>query len=199
MKFLSGQTLRFTYREHAGASPDESSDDFKEVLVLHPNWQGRLHGIDLKRLTSAERETLDAVFNPDQKGKPHRFPLVNDILRRMNPIEEVKNPVSFYSKFVKVFLRNKDAYRTYNPSRILNVTISEQTSVIGKVINPTPLFHKVESKTAPDAPISQAPPAGVIDKQARLNLIRQTVNKRTPPPQKGKVQRGKIQRPPRPK
>jgi hypothetical protein len=142
--------LKFTYKGLRESTPEDPADNFKEVLVLHPNWQGKMHGIDLKRLTPAEREVLDTIMDPAQRGKTHRIPLVNDILRRMNPVEDIKNPMSFYSKFVKVFLRNKDAYRTYYPHHMLHVVISKQTSVTGKVINPKPLFHKVESK--PQAP-----------------------------------------------
>lgn len=196
MKYLPGQTLRFTYRFHTGALPGETGDDFKEVMVLHPTWQGKLHGIDLKRLTAAERETLSAIFDPDQKEKQHRFPLVNDILRRMDPISDIKNPVSFYSKFVKVFLRNKDAYRTYYPGHMLNVTIAEQTKVAGTVTNPTPLFHKVESKATTQQqqqvkPIQQT-------QVSRMDLLKQRVQARNDA-NAGKVQRPKIQRPIRPK
>jgi hypothetical protein len=55
--------------------------------------------------------------------------------------------MSFYYKFVKPFIRNKDVYRMYEMPRILNATVVKQTSVVGGVINPTPLFHKVESKS----------------------------------------------------
>ncbi len=197
MIYKPGQILRFTYHSHIGAGTEEVADAFKEVLVLHPNWLGKMHAIDLKRLTPAEREVLDAIFTPENRGKPHRIPLVNDILRRMNPIDEIKNPVSFYSKFVKVFLRNKDAYRTYYPKRMLSVTIAKVTSVTGKVINPKPLFHKVES--TPQA-------------KNRLELLKQrhqaTQTKPTGPtkPSSPKVdrmqlikQRAELQRPKRPK
>lgn len=126
---------------------DEATGDrFKEVFVLNPNWMGKMHGIDMKRLTAAEREVIQAVFDPRTKKGLHRIPLVNDVLRRMNPLVEVKNPQSFYQKFVKVFLRNKDAYRQYEIPRMLTVTVVKQTSVQGGVMNPKPLFHKVESK-----------------------------------------------------
>lgn len=162
-KLEAGSVVKFTYKFHTGALPDEPQDDFKEVLVLHPNWSGKMHGIDLKRLTMAEREVLDAIFNKEQQGKPHRLPLVNDILRRMDPLEDVKNPMTFYSKFVKVFIRNKDAYRTYYPRRMLSVVVVDQSNVSGKVINPKPLFHKVETPKAPE-------PAKPVD---RMALIKQ--------------------------
>lgn len=180
--FKPGQVIRFTYNAPIKGN-DDPTDRFKEILVLHPNWMRLVHGIDLKRLTAAEREVLDAIFDPKQKGKQHRMPLVNDILRRMNPIDEIKNPVSFYSKFVKVFLRNKDAYRTYQPERILNATIVEQTNVSGNVINPKPLFHKVESKAPPN----------------RLDLIRQRATAQSKGSTNVKTIKPKVKRAPKPK
>lgn len=186
-KYKSGEIVRFTYRTHTGSGEHDPASDFKEVLVLHPHWQGRVHGIDLKRLTPAEREVIRAIFDPSQKGKRHRFPLVNDILRRMDPIQEIKNPMSFYSKFVKVFLRNKDAYRTYYPLRMLNPTIVEHSAVQGGVINPKPLFHKVEAKELakpldqqrqPDKPTEAKTP---IDRMTMLKQRNQALGLAQPP------------------
>lgn len=201
--FQAGQILRFTYHSHTGASPDEIQDPFKEVLVLHPSWRGKMHGIDLKRLTPAEREVLEAVFEPPT-GKPHRISLVNDVRRRMNPIEEVKNPVSFYSKFVKIFLKNKDAYRTYYPLRMRGVTVAKRTSVTGQVTNPKPLFHGVRSSEKEER---------AQEKPSRLDLIKQRHQQSqkggaqppAPPPadrarlikQRAEIQRAK--KPPRPR
>lgn len=147
--FKPGSVIRFTYNHPADRIDEATGDKFKEVLVLHPNWRGKMHGIDMKRLTAAEREVLFAIFDKKTVKGKHRIPLVNDILRRMNPVQEVKNPVSFYYKFVKVFLKNKDAYRMYEGLRILNATTVRQSNVEGSVTNPKPLFHKVETKTQP--------------------------------------------------
>ena len=178
MQFKPGEQIRFTYLHPVEGMDEATGDRFKEVLVLHPNWMGKVHGIDLKRLTQAEREVLDDILNPTLReevhaGKPHRIPLVNDILRRMNPVEEIKNPVSFYSRFVKVFLRNKDAYRTYDQHKMVNVTISQKTQVHGTVTNPKPLFHAVETKAPqPTIPTQQvAKPA--VKQPSRLDRIKQ--------------------------
>ena len=139
MRFEPGQIIRFTYNHQA--VDDSTGDKFKEVLVLHPFWNNKLHGIDLKRLSPAEREVLEAVLDPDQKGKPHRLPLVNDIKRKMDPIELIKNPVIFYTKFVKPFLRSKDAYRQYVPSRMTGITKIRDASIkTGKKPVENPLF-----------------------------------------------------------
>lgn len=168
----AGAFVRFTYRFHTGATADETKDDYKEVLVLHPGWQGRMHGIDLKRLTAAERAVLTLIFDPKSKGKKHGIPLVDDILLRMNPVEDVKNPVSFYQKFVKVFIRNKDVYRTYYPNWMKAVSVIRKSRVDGNVINPKPLFKTVNAKSpassgTPFKPTKISPPPG------RLELLKQ--------------------------
>jgi hypothetical protein len=132
----------------------EFTSRYKEIFVLHPNWRGKVHAIDLKRLTSAEREVLDAIFDPQWKEKNHRINLVNDILDRMDPVKLIQNPMTFYYRFVKVFLKNKDAYRTYHPIRMSGVTVVKATNVAGKVINPKPLFHGVKDKPASDTEVS---------------------------------------------
>lgn len=150
IKFKPAQTVRFTYNHPTERIDEDTGDRFKEVFVLNPNYGGKMHGLDLKRMTEAEREVIKGVFNP--KKAHHKLPLVNDVLARMDPLKEIKNPHSFYHKFVKIFIRNKDVYRIYELPRMLSVTIVRETKVIGNVKNPNPLFHKVESKTPPPAP-----------------------------------------------
>jgi len=155
IKIDPGQIIRFTYHHRAEEVDEDTGDKYKEVLVLHPNWHHKVHGIDLKRLTEAERDVLYAILDEKTvkdiktRKKPHRFPLVNDIVRRMDPLQEIKNPVAFYTRFVKVFLRNKDAYRTYFPVRMSAIQIVKASDVRGKVTNPKPLFHPVETKPQP--------------------------------------------------
>jgi hypothetical protein len=137
-QFQPGAIVRFTYQA-------SEEDPFKEVLVLHPGWQGKVHALDLKRVTPAEREVLQAIFDPASKGGRHRIPLVNDILRRMDPVVLVKNPIGFYQRMVKPFLRTAgDCYRQYWPQYIVNAQVVERTKVEGKVTNPAaaPLFKK---------------------------------------------------------
>lgn len=134
----TGSFVKFTYR-----SPDGTEDAFKEIFVLHHNWGGKIHGLDLKRMTPAEAEVLRTIMDPETKKQlPHRIPLVNDILKRMDPLTEATNPLGFYQRFVKVFIRGKDVYRTYWPQRMLAIQVMEMSQVRGKVTNPTPLFKK---------------------------------------------------------
>lgn len=138
-RYEAGSIIRFTY-----LSDDTSTDRYKEVLVLHPNWRGKMHALDLKRMTPAQVKVVEAMFNPATNRDSHPYPLVRDILRRMDPIEEIKNPISFYQKFCKPFLRTAgDVYRTYYPAKMSGVTVVKKSHVEGRVINPKPLFRKV--------------------------------------------------------
>lgn len=141
-----GQIIRFTY-QHA-VKDEDTGEKYKEVLVLHPHWQGKVHAIDLKRLSPFQRELLETVMTWDwRKHKEHespsRNPAVNDILRRMNPRREVKNPKIFYIKFVKPFLGGTDAYRVYFPGMMSGVTVAKDTTISGKKPEvERPLFGK---------------------------------------------------------
>lgn len=137
----AGSFIRFTYQG------EKTDQPFKEALVLNPSWNGKMHGIDLKRLTPAEVEVLRAIMDPATKQKPHRIPMVNDILRRMDPVELIKNPVGFYARFVKPFIHGKDCYRQYWPSRMSAIQTIKGSEVTGHVENPMgawrrPLFKK---------------------------------------------------------
>lgn len=145
-----GSFIKFHYT-HAGfkrnRSPGDLHDPNKEVFVLHPMWQGKLHGIDLKRVTPAEREVLRQIMDPKVRSgeTPARYPLVRDVLARMDPIEDIKNPSMFYNRFVKPFLARKDAYRVYFPQLMGGIQVLEESTASGSpmVSNPNPLFRKI--------------------------------------------------------
>lgn len=137
--YKAGSIVRFTY------SAEQTKDRYKEVLVLNPHWRGKMHGLDLKRMTPAQIQVIQAIFDPEVASGKKRapFPLVSDILRRMDPNEEIKNPIGFYQKFCKPFLRTAgDCYRTYYSTRMSQVTQVKKSAMEGKQYNPRPLFGK---------------------------------------------------------
>lgn len=155
MKFDFGQIIRFTY-QHQDVDAS-TGDKFKEVLVLNPLWNNKLHAIDLQRLSPAERKVLELVLDPEQKDKPSPIPLVNDIKRRMDPIQLIRNPVAFYSRFIKPFLRGKDAYRQYVPRLMTGVTIVKDAKIsTGKKPVDKPLFGQ-KPETPPGQPKALTP------------------------------------------
>jgi hypothetical protein len=129
---------------------DPPSDPSKYVLVLNPNYHNQVHAIDLKRLTPAQVQTLRAIFDPKVKAAVDRgewpvegapaYALIRDILKRMDPVEAVKNPVLCYQTLIKPFLAGADAYRKYWQQWMFSVKVVEDSHVQGKVFNPKPLF-----------------------------------------------------------
>jgi len=158
-RFEAGQFITFTYNPpardvavRAGLQTAPIKDKTKRVFVLHPLWHNQVHAIDLENLTPAEGQVLRSIMDPKVKasvdagewpvqGVPP-YPLIRDILRRGDPVEDIKNPMAFYSMFVKPFLRNKDAYRKYWTQHMFGVKVEQESQVQGHVINPKPLFGK---------------------------------------------------------
>lgn len=138
MILQAGSIVQFHY-----AAP-KTTDREKQVLVLHPNWRGQVHALDLKRMTPAEQKVILAIMDPEtKKNGSHPYPLVNDILRRMDPLEEIKNPISFFQRFVKPFIRTAgDCYRRYVPALMSNVHVARPSQMQGQQLNPNPLFRK---------------------------------------------------------
>jgi hypothetical protein len=162
MKFEPGDIIRFTY-QHQDVDAS-TGDKFKEVLVLHPFWGNKIHGIDLKRLSPAERTVLEAILDPEQADKPHRLPMVNDIRRKMDPISLIRNPMVFYTRFVKPFLRHKDAYRTYIPRLMSGITKVRGASVkTGKKPIENPLFGPKPGQQQAQQPAAQPKAKTPID------------------------------------
>jgi len=135
--YTPGQIVRFTYNR-------SRFDKYKEVLILNSLYKDKMHAIDLKRLHEAERLVLRTVMDPEQRGKPQRIPLIKDVMTRLDASELIKNPVAFYNQFVKVFLRNTDAYRTYFPHSMSGVQVVHESDVQGTQVNVNkPLFRKL--------------------------------------------------------
>lgn len=156
-QYTPGDIIRFTYKHQS--VDDQTGDTSKEVLVLNPWWHNKLHGIDLKRLAPRERKILEFLLDPEMKNAQSNIALVNMIRKRMDPIAEIGNPMTFYTKFVKPFLNKKDAYRQYIPKLMSGVTKIKNAKIgTGKAPVKDPLFGKVPSpvvKTAePPKPLT---------------------------------------------
>lgn len=131
-----GAFVSFTY-----IPPRGSEDPHKEIMVLNPSWEGKVHGIDLRRVTPAERMVLELIMDPETKQNLERvpYPLVRDVLARMDPVDLVKSPLAFYQRFVKPFVRNKDVYRKYFPQFMQGIKVVRPSEIQGplRMTNPT--------------------------------------------------------------
>ena len=122
--FKPGEFVRFTYNHQA--VDEQTGGKFKEVLILNPSWQNKVHGVDLKRLNNLQREIIEFILDPKNDNVQSRIAKVNEIRKNIDPIEEIGNPTIFYSRFIKPFLGTTDAYRMYIEKLMTNrVTVKE--------------------------------------------------------------------------
>lgn len=150
--YKPGDFIAFHYT-HVGKKRNRAVGDLhdpdKEVFVLNPLWQGTMHGIDLARVTPAERDVLRQIMDPKVKSgeTPAKYPLVSDILNRFDPLELIGQPMVFYTRFVKPFIRYKDCYRRYFPQHMSGVRVIEQSSGGSAMpTNPNPMGQPLFKK-----------------------------------------------------
>ncbi len=134
-------------------APEPPSDQSKEAFILHPNWNGKVHALDTGRITPAEIQVLQAIMDPNVKAQVDAgqwpiegvpaYPLVRDILRRMDPVQLINNPLAYYQRLIKPFIRSKDCYRQYWPQFMFGLQVIAESHVAGPMTNPKPLFKKV--------------------------------------------------------
>jgi hypothetical protein len=153
VRLPDGTTQLVNQRYRVPAPPEPPSDPSKQAFILHPNWHNKVHAIDLGRISPAEIQVLQAVMDPNVKAQADQgvwpiqgvpnYPLIRDILRRVDPVELIKNPLAFYQQLIKPFIRDKDCYRQYWPQYMFSLKVMAESHVKGPLVNPKPLFKKI--------------------------------------------------------
>lgn len=124
-----GSVVTFTYKGKV------VHDRFPQVLILHKNWKGFVHGLNLNYLSDLEIRYIKSVLNPDVGEKMSaKYPLVRQMLKRvMNPSNlNINSPFDFYVRFVRNFIRPRgwDPYRRYNPNAVFNPKVIIRPDVL---------------------------------------------------------------------
>ena len=126
-QFQIGDIVTFSYQAELRKKPGqmEMHDKFPQVLVLHDNWAGNCHGINLNQMSQQEINYLTAIVDPffaqDIVKKDMR---IRQELQRLSTQKlQVTSPQDFYQRFIKNFTRNYDGYRLYKPEKMINVRI----------------------------------------------------------------------------
>lgn len=92
-----GDVIRFKYQPRWGPFDDER----REVFVLMPDFEGKLHCITFHELQDQEKDFLIQYRDSDAINKPS----------------------TFYLDVVKPFMDGRDIYRTYSLNRMREVEI----------------------------------------------------------------------------
>lgn len=130
-------------------------DKSPEVLVLHPNWQGNLHGLNFNYLTRDEinliRMLIDPTFARQYKEKfnkrnPRLGQEVDNILNTAR-VADITSPGMFYNNIVRPFIKSRgwDPYRRYVPSKMSGVRVLQKRAhMVGE--DKESLFDKFKNK-----------------------------------------------------
>ena len=117
-KIVPGSIVRFGY------SGKNVHDSKPLVLVLHPRYKGKLHGLNLSYIPESVLKSLWKEVQETVQGKIKR--LLKMRLPLLKP--DIGNPQKFYHSRLKGFLKSKlgktsAAYRLYISSNISGVRI----------------------------------------------------------------------------
>mgnify|MGYP001379482840 CR=1 FL=1 len=112
-KIQSGDIVFFNYSGKNVTTPRPM------VLVLHPNWKGHLHGLNLDYIPESTLKKLWELTKVTVAGKIERLTKLRLPLLKA----DIGNPKAFYNSRLKGFLRGSlgktgVAYRTYTLSGI---------------------------------------------------------------------------------
>ena len=153
--FEIGSLISFTYpvslphdkRRPRNKDETRAHDKFPEVLVLHPNWQGLVHGLNFKYLSEDEINTVRMILDPMfemnyrealQKKNANAYAELDRILTgkvegAVGPhsrIVKITSPRGFYLNIIRPFIitRSWDPYRLYRVEKMTNVRIVQTAS-----------------------------------------------------------------------
>jgi hypothetical protein len=111
------------------------------VFVLHPNWRGKVHGLNLNYLTADEINVLRMIIDPFfemkfrsslQRRNAQAFNEMEKIITSTGPNRNAKlnNPQAFYNGIIKPFIsvRGYDPYRIYTPSKMTGVRVIQKAA-----------------------------------------------------------------------
>ena len=117
-KIVPGSIVRFSY------GGKKVTDSKPLVLVLHPRFRGKLHGLNIGYIPESVLQGLWKLVQETVQGKVQRL-----IKLRLPLLKaDIGNPKQFYWSRLRGFLRSKmgstaECYRTYNTSSIGGVRL----------------------------------------------------------------------------
>lgn len=117
-------------------------DKYPNVLVLHPSWQGCMHGLNFNYLTDDEINTIRMLMDPMfevryreslERKNPNLFRELERIITTPSPFRnsKVTSPYEFYRGMIKPFLyggTKRDCYRLYKPEKMTNIRVVQRAS-----------------------------------------------------------------------
>jgi hypothetical protein len=123
---------------------ENSHDFYPQILVLHNRWArknfphevAKVHGLNLNVFSEYELAVIYSVLNPDlvaryEKTKPQIAHYVRSLHQTViKQGLDIENPLDFYTKFIRQFVKSSDGYRLYFPEKMVNVKVITKREVL---------------------------------------------------------------------
>ena len=114
--FRFGDVVEFKYQGKYSHDPNPV------ILVTHPNWHGKVQGININYLTSLQLIHLLALAHPDRaEDLTLGFPQIRAELKRIGKVPDITKPLEFYGLVLENPSRRLNVYRQYFPGRMSGV------------------------------------------------------------------------------
>jgi hypothetical protein len=115
-RFRFGDVIEFRY------SGKYSHDPNPVILVTHPNWDGKVQGININYLTSLQLIHLLALAHTNRaEDLTLGFPQIQAELKKIGKVPDITKPLEFYGLVLENPANRLNVFRTYFPSRMSNV------------------------------------------------------------------------------
>lgn len=127
-------------------------DKNPKVLVLHPNWQGQMHGLNFNYLTEQEINYIKAVLSPTFESQivqtDRRIAIQMTRVRAIIDTLNITSPMDFYARFVRGFIqpRGWDPYRRYTTSKQRSMRTITPSAIMTGDQPEQGIFHKAMNK-----------------------------------------------------
>jgi len=114
--FRFGDIVEFKY------SGRYSHDPSPVIVVTHPNYHGKVQGININYLTSLQLIHLLALAHPDRaEDLTLGFPEIRAELKKIGKVPDISKPLEFYGLVLENPSRRLNVFRQYFPARMSNV------------------------------------------------------------------------------
>ena len=133
--FNIGDIVSFSYPA-VHLQGTRAHDKHPKLLVLHTNWEGLIHGLNLNYLTNEEINTVRMILDPSfemnyresmTKKSPEAVAEFDRIMQGAANAN-ITSPNDFYVRVVRPFIitRGWDPYRLYRPEKMSGIRIVQK-------------------------------------------------------------------------
>lgn len=133
--FQIGDLVTFSYPA-VHQQGTRAHDKFPQVLVLHTNWEGCVHGLNFNYLTDDEINTIRMILDPsfemtyrEALGKKNPNAISEfDRIMKTAAHANITSPRDFYVKFVRPFIMSRgwDPYRLYRTDKMTALRVLQR-------------------------------------------------------------------------